>query len=118
MALSEEKRQILAMLEAKKVSVDDAAKLLDALESQQVQVKGRVTASTLVIKVVEQDKEHVNVKLPVSLAQLAWEFLPKEWFQANGDFRALFQSIQAGARGKLVEIDQPEEHRKITLIVE
>ena len=31
---------------------------------------------------------------------------------------ALFQNIQAGARGKLIEIDQPEEHRYIMLFLE
>ncbi len=118
MAKHEERLQILKMLKEDKISVEEGAKLLDALESGERSQQHAETRN-INIRVFEEGRDKVNVNIPVSLARLAMNLVPKDVIEdQNIDVRSLITSIEAGFRGKLVEADIPEEGRKIEIIVE
>ncbi len=117
MAKHEERMQILEMLKDGKITTDDAAKLLEALDADER--RGRTETRSIHIRVFENGKDKVNVNIPVSLAKLALNLVPKDVVHdQNLDLRSLITSIEAGFRGKLVEADIPEEGRKIEVFVE
>ncbi len=117
MAKHEERMQILEMLKDDKITTDDAAKLLEALDADER--RGRAETRNIHIRVFENGKDKVNVNIPISLARLALNLVPKDVVQdQNLDLRSLITSIEAGFRGKLVEADIPEEGRKIEVFVE
>ncbi len=118
MACSEERMQILTMLKEGKISVEEAARLLEAVESGTRSVDASSAADHIVIKVTEHNVERAHVSIPLHLARIAWKFIPKDALQVDIDFNAIFTSIQAGARGKLLEIDQPDEKQKVEIFLE
>lgn len=117
MAKHEERLQILEMLKADKISTDEAAKLLEALDGGERH--GRADTRNIHIRVFENGKDKVNVNIPVSLARLALNLVPNDVVvEQNLNLRSLITSIEAGFRGKLVEADIPEEGRKIEVFVD
>ena len=117
MAKHEERMQILQMLKEEKITVDEAARLLEALESDERRVHSETR--TIHIRVYEDGRDKVNVNIPISVARLALNLVPKDVIEdQNLDLRSLITSIEAGFRGKLVEADIPEEGRKIEVFVE
>ena len=75
--MKEERLRILKMLEEGKISVEEAAKLLEALEAPQEEpTEGK--AKWLRVKIATEEGEKVNVNLPLSLAKFAMRFIPQE----------------------------------------
>ena len=123
--MREERVEILRLLEAGTVTVDEAATLLDALdraaftppnsgataprEAEMRQVRIRVTDSTT-------GKATVNFAFPLGLIKsgldIAGQFVPDYLPQAE----AIRESVSAGFRGSLVDIDDGGE--RIEIIVE
>ena len=71
--MSEERKKILEMLAAGKISADEAERLIAALETaehREREADGRSTRSTTLryLRVVVDDSEHrVNVRIPIKL---------------------------------------------------
>lgn len=117
MPLSDERMQILRMLKADKLSVEEAARLLEALDKGSREPLNEV--SSIVIKVTEAGRDRANINIPVELAKVALRFVPKDVLDSHEvDIDGVIRSIEAGMRGKLVEVDQPEEQRKVEIFVE
>jgi hypothetical protein len=123
--MREERLEILRMFEAGAITVDEAATLLEALDragispvasestaprgAESRQIRIRVTDS-------ETTKAMVNLAFPLGLLKsgldIAGQFVPEYLPKAE----AIRESISAGFRGSLVDID--DGGRRVEIIVE
>ena len=90
---------------------------------QQVEQTSR-KATTLHVKVVDTaaaDRPSVNVRLPISMVKFGMKigqaFSP-ELRDAKVDWEAVVAAIEQGDLGKIVEIEEPAENRKVEVWVE
>lgn len=118
--MSDERMQILKMVESGKLSAEEAGKLLEAVEPQ-AQVKGG-EAKHVRIRIQERGKREVNVRLPVGLIGLLLRFVPAEatirddaGTVRNLDIRQLEAAVKAGQTGRVVEVEQDNSRVEIFL---
>ncbi len=130
MTLTEERLQILKMLEDGKITVDEAATLLAALESgvkkERVALQPGMpgVAQWLRVRVTDQKsgKQKVTVNVPVSLVDVALKvgakFAPElEEMDSNVVMEAI-EAIKSGAQGKIVEVEDDEGGDRVEVFVE
>lgn len=123
-----EKMQILTMVKDGKISTEEGAKLLEALDNsgntstQTVNITNK--AKWLKIRVFDpEDATKVNVTLPISLinigVKLAGKFSPefKEAGLTENDMEEIFAAIKNGETGKIVEVDS-ENGTKVEIVIE
>ena len=120
--ISEEKIRILKRVEERKISTEEAMKLLDASEEKTTPKKG---AKWLKVRVrTMDDKPKVNVNIPLSLARvglkLSKTFNPKlkesSLDQLNVD--DIINHVKDGADGKIVDVEDEENQTKVKVYVE
>jgi len=122
--MQEEKLGILKMLEAKKITAEEAAQLLEALEhgKKSEEVKSDKKGKILKIRVYEDDltKPKVNINIPVSWTKLFGHFIPQnveEKLETKGyDIGKIIDEINSGQTGKIVEIE--DKGNKVEIYVE
>ncbi len=120
--MDQEKMKILHMVEEKKISAGEAAKLLDALEQCQAapeeprparsDLQGRV----LKIKVSDLDsgRARVNLCLPVGIAHIIKSLIPdqemKRMEEQGIKINAIMAAINSNTTGKIFDVED-ELHR-------
>jgi len=122
--MREEILEILKMLEAKKITAQEAAQLLEALEhsKKSEETEGPKKGKTLKIRVYEddRDKPKVNINLPVSWIKILGRFIPQkveEKLETKGyDVGKIIEEINSGQAGKIVEIE--DEGKRVEIYVE
>jgi hypothetical protein len=123
MATSEERLKILRMIEERKISPEEGARLLAALAKAE---RKRQTASPgegrwLRVRVTDVDsgKTAVNVNLPVSLVnvglRMGARFVPE---MEGVSMSELEESIRQGVTGKIIDIVDEEEGQRVEVYVE
>jgi hypothetical protein len=102
--MTQERMQILRMLEEGKIKAEEAEQLLSTVEQSQVPSPAR--RKFLRVRVVDGQDTKVNVNIPISLARVAFRFIPSKILAENPelDLDAFVREIEAGAEGKLVEV--------------
>jgi hypothetical protein len=76
--MNEEKARILKMLEDKKITADEAMKLLDALDRTDSRPSERdLKRKWLHIRVEKDGRQTVNIKLPLALLKFGFKFVPR-----------------------------------------
>jgi hypothetical protein len=125
MATTEERRQVLEMVAAGQITIDEATRLLEAVEgpagqttggagtgSDAVAPEGPVTLGkgrTLRVRVVENGKQKVNVRVPMGLAKLFLRIAGKEALKHEKmkdlDVEEIIRQAESGLTGKLVEVE-------------
>jgi hypothetical protein len=119
--MKEEKMEILKMLEAKKISAEDAERLLAALEESEKSGQGK-KAKTLKIRVYEKggEKPKVNINIPITWAKVLRNFMPQKLEEKLGvkdiDFDKISEMIASGQQEKLVEVN--DDGKKVEIYVE
>ncbi|HEY3316621.1 MAG TPA: hypothetical protein VGL40_15260 [Bacillota bacterium] len=119
--MNEERLQILKMIESGKITAEEGAKLLTAVETGQGEEQTPHSAKFLKVKVYDtrSGKAKVNVNLPLNLLDIAVRFIPKDHEYTKGlDMVGLVEAIRGGAVGKIVEVDDEEEHQHVEVYVE
>jgi hypothetical protein len=130
MTLTEERLQILKMLEDSKITVEEAATLLSALENgikkqkifRQPGVPG--DAQWLRVRVTDQvsGKQKVAVNLPITLVDVALKvgskFAPELEEMDNQIVMEAIEAIKSGAQGKIVEVEDDESGDRVEVFVE
>lgn len=123
--VSEERMQILEMVEEGKINTKDAMELLDALERNQELIKPKTEAKWLKILVrTMDDNPKVNVNIPLSLVdvglKLAKKFDPK--LEESGldqiDLDEIIEAVKNGAEGQIVDVEDEENQTKVKIYVE
>jgi hypothetical protein len=114
-----ERLQILKLVQEGKVTPDEGAKLLQALEGKSAD--GAVVTGggkLLRVRVIESGGTKVNVNVPLSLVEAAVaigvKFIPEEELRGV-DLNAVIEAIRQGVTGKIVEIDSEEARVEISV---
>ena len=98
MMMNEEMSRILKMLEDKKITADDAMKLLDALDRTASRPTDReLRKKWLHIRVEKDGRQTVNLKLPLSLLKFGFQFAPHRHGRRRDRVRATAERAQARA---------------------
>jgi hypothetical protein len=126
MATTEERMQILKMVAEKKITAEEGAKLLSALESEkktgmQVVVGGPSSPRWFRIRVtdLETGKNKVNVNLPMSLVNVGMKMGARFAPEVEGiDLNDIFDQIKEGAQGKLIDVEDAEDGERVEIYVE
>jgi hypothetical protein len=123
--VSEEKMQILEMVEEGKINTTEAMELLDALERNNKEHTPKKEAKWLKVRVTTMDdKPKANVKVPLSLVdvglKLAEKFDPKlkESKLDKIDIEEIIKAVKNGAEGKIVDVEDEENQTKVKVYVE
>ncbi|MFA0833077.1 hypothetical protein [Methanobacterium formicicum] len=123
--VSEEKIQILEMVEDGKITAAEGTELLAALESNEEEIVPRKDVKWLKVRVYTMDDQpKVNVNIPISLVdvglKLAKKYDPKfnDSGRDNIDLDEILDAIKNGAEGKIVDVIDDEEQTKIKVYVE
>ena len=134
MANPEERLKILQLLQEGKITADQAARLLEALETSTAQAKGAPRPPVppsppspagggrwLRVRVTDTDtgKTRVNVRLPLNLVasgiRMGMRFAP----EIEGlDVNELMAFIQSGESGHLVDVYDDEDGEHVEVYIE
>jgi len=126
MVTNEERMKILKMLQEGKINADEAASLLASLDQGDTTLKGEVVSKNLNgrwfrVRVTDKknDKGKVNVRLPLSLVgvglRLGKKYSPE---MEDLDVEEIFQAIQAGEMGQIVDVEDEEAGDHVQVFVE
>ena len=119
--MQEDRMQVLKMLEEGKITSDEAARLLDALEESVETEERPQTGKRLLIKVTDPKtgKRKVNLKIPIGLAEIAAKFVPpkakRKLAEEGVDVDEVMSQVLAGNVGKIVDVESDEENVQITI---
>ncbi len=129
MTLTEERMQILRLLEQGTITAGDAAKLLAALEAGEKKSRtndtakraGGATARWLRVRVTDQTtgKRKVNISLPVGLVNVAVKMGARFAPEIEGlDMEEIIGVIQSGEQGKVIDIEDDADNERVEIFVE
>jgi hypothetical protein len=123
MATSEERLKILKMIEERKISPEEGARLLAALAKAERKRAATLPSEGRWLRVrvtdVDSGKTAVNVNLPVSLVnvglRMGARFVPE---MEGVSMSELEESIRQGVTGKIIDIVDEEEGQRVEVYVE
>ena len=126
MATSEERMQILKMIEEGKISAGEGAELLRALERDGASkpsepLKGASAPRWFRVRVTDTrtGKNKVNVNIPMGLVNVGMKMGARFAPEMEGvDFDELTEAIQGGASGKVMDVIDEEEGERVEIFVE
>ncbi len=124
---NEEKMKVLKMIQDGKITAEEGAKLLEALDESSEEIKSALTqkeGKTLKIKVTEKNTGvvKVNLSFPVGIARFVKNFIPPgeriklENMGINLD--SIFTALDSNELGKLVEVEDEHENVRIEIWIE
>ena len=101
---------------------EEAARPAEASDDSGAQDRGpEEKARFLLVRVIEDGRPTVNIKVPVGVARwgmkMAQAFSP-EMKDANLDWESITAIIQEGEGGKIVEVEDKVEHKTVEVWVE
>ncbi|MCK4311516.1 MAG: hypothetical protein KAW88_02145 [Candidatus Cloacimonetes bacterium] len=122
----EDKRKILDMVAEGKITAEEAAKLLQALNPNP---KIRGNGKRLVFQIIQEgsSKPKVNIAIPIKLAKFGLNFIPKNgkinasFGNSNFDmssinWKEIFDMASSGETGELFYMEIEEEDKPPTTI--
>ncbi|MGB9723357.1 MAG: SHOCT-like domain-containing protein [Chloroflexia bacterium] len=119
--MSEERMQILRMLEAGQIKAREAAELLAALEKPKAEPEAPTRGRWLRVRVTDlkSGKPKVNVSVPLGLMEIALRmgarFVPKE---VSLNPQELMEFVRSGHAGKIVDVEDEEDGERVEVYVE
>lgn len=119
--MSEERMQILRMLEAGQIKAREAAELLAALEKPKPEPEPSIRGRWLRVRVTDlrSGKPKVSVNVPLGLIEVALRmgarFMPKD---VSLSPQEIMELIRSGHAGKIVEIENEEDGERVEVYVE
>jgi hypothetical protein len=126
--MNEEKRKILEMVKDGKVTFEEAEQLLDKLNlnesSEKVaKIKKPNSKKFLRVRVTEEDKVKANVNIPIALAEVGLNLIPKSKLKVDGkqiNMDQILKLIEEGTEGELVNIDAEDEGKnyKVNIFID
>ncbi|MGC8834853.1 MAG: SHOCT-like domain-containing protein [Armatimonadota bacterium] len=121
--MSEELRRILSMVEQGKITPEEGARLITAINTaaapERVELRQPVP-KLLRIQVEESNGCNVSVNIPVSLANIVSRFIPRNALTFGDqviDINDVLKAIHEGAEGKILEV-KAEDGSRVEISVE
>ena len=125
MATTEERMQILKMIEEGKISAADGAELLKALDQSGAvkgqPLKGASQARWFRVRVTDMEtgRSKVNINIPMGLVNVGMRMGARFTPQVEGvDYQQLIEAIRSGQQGKIFDVENVEEGEHIEIFVE
>lgn len=126
MATTEERMQILKMIEEGKISASEGAELLRALDQdnsakENEPLKGASTPKWFRVRITDTTtgKNKVNVNIPMSLVNVGMKMGARFAPEIEGmDFNEITDLIRSGAQGKVMDVVDGEEGERVEIFVE
>jgi len=119
-----ERLKILKMIEEGKISAEDGARLIEALNKQKKRSPSEMGGEAKWLRVQVMDlstgKESVRVNLPISLVNVGLKmgarFIPEA--EQESMMEELLNALSMGHTGKIVEVIDEEEGQRVEVFVE
>jgi hypothetical protein len=135
MATTEERMKILKMVEEGKISPEDGAKLLAALNesaddkarsgagasSAYANVRSSSGARWLRVRVTDMatGKQKVSVNLPIALVSVGTKIAARFAPEAESlEINQIVEAIKSGAQGKIIDVMDEEDGEHVEIFVE
>jgi hypothetical protein len=124
MTTSEERIQILRMIESGHISAEDGARLLETLEAANARASaegpaGRGRWFRVRVTDMRTGKNKVNVNIPMGLVNVGMRMGARFAPEVSGiDVEEIVQAVKDGAYGKIVDIEDSEEGERVEIYVE
>lgn len=126
MATTEERMQILKMIEEGKISASEGAELIRALDQGDdgkinEPLKGASAPRWFRVRITDSStgKNKVNVNIPMGLVNVGVKMGARFAPEIEGmDFDKITELIQSGAQGKVMDIIDNEEGERVEIFVE
>jgi hypothetical protein len=120
--MKEERLQILRMIQEGTITAEQGASLLAALGAEQAQDEdgarpARTTTRWFRIRVIDKANDRVKVNLTLPVGLLDWGLKLAE-SGVGLNLAAVRDVIQAGAEGKILEVDESESSERVEISVE
>jgi hypothetical protein len=119
-----EQMKILQMLQEGTIKVEEAAKLLEALEEGDKERTPAEAGKVLKIKVSDKysGAVKVNMGLPLGFARFLKDLIPaseRARIESQGvDLDAVFANLDSGIKGKLVDVEDVRDGHMIEIWIE
>ncbi len=119
----DERDRILQMIETGQVTAEQAAQLLDALETESDRQPERIPGRTLRVRATNlnarMQKVHMTATLPVSVIKaslrLGARLIPQ---LSNSTLEDLLRTIENGATGRVLDLQDLEKGERLEIFVE
>ena len=124
MTTSEERMKILKMVQERKITAEEGAKLLAALgksERPQQAAPGGSEARWLRVRItdLESGKTSVNINMPFSLVNVGLKMGARFVPDMDGiHAQELSEALRQGVTGKIIDIVDEEEGQRVEVYVE
>jgi hypothetical protein len=125
MATAEERMQILKMIEEKKITAEEGARLLAALSSGKKGAPGaggpREEPRWFRVRVtdLQTGRSRVSVNIPMSLVNVAVKMGARFAPNVEGfDFNQVIEAMRSGQQGKVVDVTDEEQGERVEIYVE
>jgi hypothetical protein len=118
-ASNDERDRILHLLEAGQVTAAQASQLLDALGTERAGLRSRDRTVRVKVTDLQANRQKVSVTIPVSLIQVGLRLGGRLAPQLSGSaLEDLLRTIESGATGRLLDMQDLEEGERIEIYVE
>jgi hypothetical protein len=120
--MNEEQSRVLKLLEEKKITAEEAARLLDAINRDQGGTGKR--NRFLKVRVFDRDSgsAKVNVTLPIGLVRWGMNFIPDQAKakieEQEIDMKMISEALEKGITGKIVDVDDDEKGQHVEVWLE
>ena len=126
MATSEERMQILKMIEAGTISASEGSELLRALEQDKnsqpsTPLKGPSEPRWFRVRITDTKtgKNKVNVNIPMGLVNVGMKMGARFSPELEGmDFDEITELVKSGAQGKVLDVLDEEEGERVEIFIE
>jgi SHOCT-like domain len=121
--MTEERNRILTLVESGRISAIEAAQLLDALQFERERPSERNSNRTLRIwmsdMATKRKKVNLTATLPINLIGASLHLLERLVPQLNNStIEDLLRTIESGATGRLLDLQDLEEGKRVEIFVE
>jgi hypothetical protein len=125
MATTEERMQILKMIEEGKISAKDGAELLRALDQDNkppsMPLKGVSAPRWFRVRVTDMStgRTKVNVNIPMGLVNVGIKMGARFAPEVEGvAYDEIMEAIQSGQQGKIMDVTDEEDGERVEIFVE
>ena len=119
--MGNEQDRVLKLLEEKKITAEEAARLLDAIGRSD---SGERRNRFLKIRVFDRNSQQakVNVTLPIGLVKWGMNFVPEsakaKIEEQEIDMKLISEALEKGITGKIVDVDDDEKGHHVEVWLE
>ena len=125
MATTEERMQILKMIEEGKITAQDGAELLRALDQDNkpptMSFKGASAPRWVRVRVTDMatGRAKVNVNIPMGLVNVGIKMGARFAPEVEGvNYEEIMEAIQSGQQGKIMDVTDEEDGERVEIFVE